>query len=256
MERRPKMNTKCLTEILKNAQKYAPKKESSLPILNTVKIIINEQYTEIVTTNLEKSFIFIMPNTTLIPEGEKIAVCLPAKTLAELFKTLNQDQPTYFRMVKDKFNDWDKWNHRIIESENEASRVEITNGRSKFELKYIPIDNYPNVIDTTDTVETLRMKYDLTAEIHTKKDEYQPDEYEQQKIESKEVDKKYPKYISIDGTVATKTDHANREYNYNYETHQSTYGEWYCNYTIGDESKMIYLSELPKYDTLKKKGDK
>ena len=233
------MNTKHLTEIMKYASKYSAKK-SQLPILANALIKIENGNLTITTTDLEKHFTCQVENA----ENKDLITCLPSKTLADLLKVFNQDEPTYFKNVITK--ETDCYNRPISKIE-----TTITNDNATFTLKALDPEEFPHAPDETAMKETIALKYDLTATLYTKPPEIL-NQWEQAQIDGKRINKEFPKYLKLDGMLYTKDGKPTRDYDW--KNDKPVYGEWNCQYQdgTGENFTKVFLHDLEMYDKIYK----
>jgi hypothetical protein len=224
------MNKKILLKVLKEACKYADGKDGELPVLKTAHIMAANGHMIIESTNLDKYFICDFP----VSNQAAINACIPAKTFRDLINVMD--------------------NSDISIGQTDEGIV-ISQGYSRFVLYSINPDEYPttNRISERFRDEQVKIDVDIMAHVYhfvLDDSEQHQDDHKIAEARAKNI---YPKYLLIDGQVATRNSKVSRDWK---RAGEVTY---YYSYTTGqgDNSKeqKIMEWELENYEPISmKKG--
>jgi len=273
------MNKSQLLPLLKEASKYAPKKdrygETKIPILAYAKINSNNGVLTVEVTDLEKHFIGTIKSDlpdmqflidirwfrdiiNIMDKGE-IEFELSDFTKIYLIESTvigKEKHMTNYESIENHEYETDITDHKpITEKENHSSLV-IRQGNSKF-MFYIngkdefELTEFPLSFDKTDLkykIENINGKnFTGILYIYVNEDDYIDYDVRDREAKSK-ANKLFPKYILIDGLVASKG------------KIQSDWGntnKYYCPYDISHDGEnreqRVFVDEIKNYEVVGKK---
>ena len=237
------MNKSQLLPLLKEASKYSPKKKrsglTSVPILACAKITSINNNLKVEVTDLEKYFIGTIK--TDLPDMEFL---IDIRWFRDIVNVMDKNCDIDFGL-----------------SDNSFALI-VKQRRTKFNLKIgTNLDDFPLNPSTNElkfTMKNIEGK-NFTGMLYTyvNEDDYQ-NPYEIHKDKKKELNKIFPKYLKINGSIAIKIgisydffkkkDNPN-SYEYKY------YGDYDLSYgsNIQDDIKRISINDIKDYEVVGKK---
>jgi len=273
------MNKSQLLPLLKEASKYVPKKnsrgETHIPILACAKINSNNGILTVEVTDLEKYFIGTIKSDIpdmdflidirwfrdIINVMDKGEIEFELSDFTKIYSIESivvgkEKHMTTYESIENHEYETDIINHKpITEKENHSSLVIsqgnskfmfYINGKGEFELTEFPISfdktNLKYKIKNIDSKNFTGILYTYVSE-----DDYVDCDVRDRK-EKSETNKLFPKYILIDGLIASKG-----KIQSDWETNK-----YYCDYDISHDGEnveqRVFVDEIENYEVVGKKN--
>jgi len=247
------MDKQILLPVLKEAYKYAAGKKSTLPVLTTLKIVVDNGMMTIDATNLEDYFTCSVPT-----DSEDMAVLVNAKVFRDQINVMDSRDIQIGYLSGGDYEVWMTQYDRA-HTAHKTGAITIHQGRSAFKLwTDIPVDEYPGCGGKTAnegwTQEQVTLASGSIATIYHRISE--ADEYMSYNEEKSAANNLFPKYLKIEGVVAKKNGRAWLDYNR--YTNKKAVRSAYCMYQYGDKEQKVSNRELENYEVIElgKRGRK
>ena len=267
------MNKSQLLPLLKEASKYVPKKnsrgETHIPILACAKINSNNGILTVEVTDLEKYFIGTIKSD--IPDMDFL---IDIRWFRDIINVMDKDQNIEFKLsdftkiysiestvigkekhmtnyesIENHEYETDIINHKPITEKEDYPSLVISQGNSKF-MFYINGKGEFELTEFPISFDKINLKYKIknidgknfTGMLYTYVNEDDLDYCERDREEKDKANKLFPKYLIIDGLVASKS-----KIQSDWKTNK-----YYCDYS-NDTDNRVFIDEIENYEVVGKK---